>query len=106
MITYLKTVVVSEIVRNHTGSIFSQITNFGSGHARKLYKEHSREGRDISMCDCTCEKGFPLRIERAGIIACAIARAKKFAVSESREIARVVYLGQITNIESGRARKL
>ena len=43
---------------------------------------------------------------RAGIVACAIARAKKFAVSESHEIARVAYLGQMTIIENGHAQKL
>ena len=32
--------------------------------------------------------------------------SKKVAVLESREIAQVAYLGQITNIESGRAQKL
>ena len=37
-----------------------------------------------------------------GILACA----KKFAVSESQEIAQVAYLGQIMIIECGRARKL
>ena len=40
---------------------------------------------------------------RAGILACAIARSKKVAVSELYEIARVTFLGQITNIGSGRA---
>ena len=38
----------------------------------------------------------------AVILACA----KKVAVSESREIACVAYLGQIMNIGSGRARNL
>ena len=42
----------------------------------------------------------------AGIFACTIARAKEVVVSELREIARVAYLGQITNIGSGRAGKL
>ena len=41
----------------------------------------------------------------AWILACAIAQAKNVASSESREIARVAYLGQITNIGSGRTRK-
>ena len=41
--------------------------------------------------------------ERAGMLVCAIRRTKKVAVSESREIASVAYLGQITNIGSGRA---
>ena len=40
------------------------------------------------------------------MIACAISYSKKDAVSESREIAEVAYLGQINNIGSGRARKL
>ena len=42
----------------------------------------------------------------AEILACAIVRAKKVAISKSREIVRVVYLDQITIIGSGRARKL
>ena len=41
-----------------------------------------------------------------GIIACGNGRANEVAVSESREIAHVAYLGQITFIGSGRARKL
>ena len=41
---------------------------------------------------------------RNGILPCAIGRAKKVAVSESREITWVAYLGQITNIGSSRAR--
>ena len=45
-------------------------------------------------------------LERAEILALAIAREQKVAVSESREIARIVYLGQITNIGSSRAQKL
>ena len=43
---------------------------------------------------------------RAEILVRAIGRTKKIAVSESREIARVAYLGEITNIESSRAQKL
>ena len=43
--------------------------------------------------------------EIAGKLACAIGRAKKVAVSKSREIGRVAYLGLIMNIGSGRARK-
>ena len=38
---------------------------------------------------------------RAGILARAMGCAKNVAISESREIARVAYLGQITNIGSG-----
>ena len=38
----------------------------------------------------------------AGILACAIGRTKEVAFSESREIARVAYLGQITIIGNGR----
>ena len=45
-------------------------------------------------------------LEWAGILACTIRHMKKVIVSELREIARVAYLGQITNIGSGRARKL
>ena len=37
---------------------------------------------------------------RAEVLACAIGRAKKVAVSESCEIAWIAYLGQITNIGS------
>ena len=36
--------------------------------------------------------------ERVRILACAIGRAKEASISELREIARVAYLGQITNI--------
>ena len=39
------------------------------------------------------------------ILACAIGRAKKFAVSESHGIARVAYLGQIMITKSGRTPK-
>ena len=44
--------------------------------------------------------------ERVGILACAVVRVKKVDVFESCEIARVAYLGQITNIRSGRVQKL
>ena len=44
--------------------------------------------------------------ERTWILACPIGHAKKVAVAESCEIARVAYLGQIINIGSGRAQKL
>ena len=40
---------------------------------------------------------------KARILACVINYSKKVAVSKSREITRVAYLGQITNIRSGRA---
>ena len=40
-----------------------------------------------------------------GILSCAIGRAKNVTVSESREIARVTYLVQITNIGSSHAGK-
>ena len=43
---------------------------------------------------------------RVGILARVIGRAKKVAVSESCEIARVAYLGQITTIGSDYAQKL
>ena len=43
---------------------------------------------------------------RAGILACVIERAKKVAVFELIGITRVAYLHQITNIGSGRVRKL
>ena len=43
---------------------------------------------------------------RARILAYAIGRAKKVAISESDGIVRVAYLGQIMNIGSGRVRKL
>ena len=42
----------------------------------------------------------------AGILAYAISYSKKGAVSESREIVRVAYLGKIMNIGSSRTRKL
>ena len=41
-----------------------------------------------------------------GILACVNGHANEVADSESREIARVAYLGQITNIGSGCAQKL
>ena len=80
--------------------------------------ERTQEGRDINVR----EIGWRLRFARNrmgsifrpnneywkwlhAILACAIVRAKKVAVSESREIARVAYLAQITNIGSGRGRK-
>ena len=43
---------------------------------------------------------------KARILASAIGCAKKLAVSESRESARGAYFGKITNIGSGRTRKL
>ena len=43
---------------------------------------------------------------RDGIFVCVNGRANEVAVSESHEIARVAYLGEITNIGSGRAQKL
>ena len=44
--------------------------------------------------------------ERVGILACARSYRKKVAVSDSREIARIAYLGKITNIGSSHTRKL
>ena len=41
-----------------------------------------------------------------GILACVNARANVVAVSESREIALIAYLGQIMSIGCGRAIKL
>ena len=41
-----------------------------------------------------------------GILLCAIGRAKKVAFSESCDVARVAYFGQITNIGCGRGGKL
>ena len=93
------------------------------------------EGRDISVHDKLLEKGCHLKITQnctgsifrlnneywkwsrakiikgalqggAAILASANKRAKEVAVSESPEIARVAYLGEITNIGSGCARKL
>ena len=40
--------------------------------------------------------------ERAAILECVIAHAKKFAVSKSRKVIQVAYLDQISNIGSGR----
>ena len=54
----------------------------------------------------TSENSKRSTLRRFGILACAIGHAKKVAVSESREIAPVAYLGQITNIGSGRVGKL
>ena len=48
------------------------------------------------------KRSAPGKVE---ILACTIALVKKVAVSKSREIARVAYLGQITNIGSCCARK-
>ena len=45
-------------------------------------------------------------LERVRILASAIGRFKKVAVSLSHEIEQVAYLGQITNIGSSRVRKL
>ena len=45
-------------------------------------------------------------IRMAEILACEIGLVKKVDVSESREITRVAYLGQITNIGNGCAQKL
>ena len=102
---------------------------------QKLEKERSRDGWYISVRDMLLEKGCRLRIAQnctsstfspnneywkrswaknylkkgtgwAGILASAIARAKKVIVSNSWEIARVAYFGQITIIRSGRTRKL
>ena len=67
------------IARNRTSRRLSKIRNIGSGRARKLLKEHSREERDISVRDWAREKGFHLGI------------------------ARVVDLDKIKNIGSGRA---
>ena len=41
-----------------------QITNIGSGRVRKLLKDRSREGRDISMHNCAREKGSRHKITR------------------------------------------
>ena len=43
---------------------------------------------------------------KAEILAFEIRRTKKVAVSDSRGIARVAYLGKLMNIGSGGARKL
>ena len=57
------------ITWNRTGSIF---------RPNNEYRKQSREGHDISVCDWM---------------------PKKVAISESRRVARVAYLGKITNIE-------
>ena len=41
-----------------------------------------------------------------GVLACTNERVNEIVVTESREIARVAYLDQITSVGSGRARKL
>ena len=53
-----------------------------------------------------CEKYKRSAPGRDVILAWAIALAKMVAVSESCKIARVAYLGQISIIKGGRARKL
>ena len=45
-------------------------------------------------------------LEGDGLLACVNGRANEVAVSESREIAPVAYLGQITSIARGPAIKL
>ena len=82
-ISHLKSVAISEIARNHTGSTFSP--------KKKII--------EVLVCE-NCKRNA---LGWAGIIACTIGRAKEAAVSELREIAGVAYLGQITNIGSGRA---
>ena len=61
-ISYSKQVAVSESCELARVAYLSQITNIGSGCARKLYKERSREGWDISVRVCTRENGCRFRI--------------------------------------------
>ena len=74
------------IARNRTGSIF---------RPNNKYWKRSR----TKIVNGTLPGGD-------GILACVNGRANVVAVSESREIVRVAYLGQITSIGSGRAQKL
>ena len=59
-----KNVVLSEPCEIAQVAYFGQITNVGSGRARKLQKDRSRDGWDFSVHDCACEKGRRLRIEQ------------------------------------------
>ena len=65
-----KKVAVSESLEIAWVAYLGQITNIGSGRVQKLSKEHSLEGRDISMRDWAHEKGCRLRI--AGTRTCSI----------------------------------
>ena len=73
-------------MQNHTGSTFWPNNKYWNRSCAKIVKG-----------------ALP---KRAGILACVIGHAKKVALSESREIARVAYFGKITNIGSGPARKI
>ena len=53
-----------------------------------------------------CENYKMSALGKARILACTIGRAKKGAVTKSRKIALVAYLGQIMSIGSARAQKL
>ena len=73
-------------MRIRTGSIFRSNNEYWKGLSAQIIKV-----------------ALPIR---DGILASAIGRAKEVAFSESCDIVRVVYLGQITSIGSRRALKL
>ena len=73
-------------MRNPTGSIFRPNNEYWKRARTKIIKV-----------------ALPIR---DGIFVCVNGRANEDAVSESREIARVAYFGQITSIGSSRALKL
>ena len=61
----------------------------------------------LRILEAVTHKNFKRNtIVRGEILACAIGREKNVAALESCEMARVAYFGQITNIGSGRVRKL
>ena len=74
------------IVRNRTGSIFRPNNEYCKPSRTKIIKV-----------------ALPIR---DGIFVCVNGRADEVSVSESREIGRVAYFGQIKDIGSGRTRKL
>ena len=60
----MKKVAVSESREIAWVAYLGQITNIGSGHAQKLDKECSREGRDISVRDKLFDIGCRLIFAR------------------------------------------
>ena len=63
-INYTKKVAVTKSREIARVAYLGQITNIGSYCARKLIKERSRGGRDISGHDCLWENGCHLKIAR------------------------------------------
>ena len=68
------------------------------GSIFRLIKEYWK-----GLCAKIIKGAHPIR---DGILVCVDGRANEVALSESREIARVAYFGQITSIGSSRALKL